>query len=177
MKNSNACVRVYVFKFVRYLYSSRATRLYFQLMMPKLASSLLLQTRLWIDSISFYHVKLLVLFLLSRTRLIRFYMAPPPFLWSLKCRGITLSLARRKQIARFRQRSKGIAESGNTGSPQYPFAHREYWIPWKWCASRMQMHLAPSRVAREHIYICFEILLSCPQEERKLQFKYSLNIA
>lgn len=86
---------------------------------------------------------------------------------------VTLLLARRKQIARFRQRCKGVGVSGNTGLPQYPTRRprntecRENGI----CASRMQMHLALSR--DEYIHICFKILLSCSKEE--LQFKYSLN--
>lgn len=77
---------------------------------------------------------------------------------------VTLLLARGKQIARFRQRCKGVGVSGNTGSPQYPTRtprntceYRENVI----CASRMQMHLAALR--DEHIYICLEILLSCSQ--------------
>lgn len=176
IKNNNACVYVYVLKFARYLYSPRANRFCsFQLMVPKLASSLLLQTSLWIDSISFYPCKVTCLTFISCfhacARLIRFYMAPPPFLWSPKCRGnffvnaqkanctVSSAMQRSWRERKYRFATISFRTPRILNAVKMVYAHRVCKCTWH------------RRETREHIYICFEILLSCSQGE--LQFKYS----
>lgn len=132
-------------------------------MVPKLVSSLLLQTSLWIDSISFYLCKVTCLIFISCFHAYVWF----DFIWrchrfyDLPNVAVTLLLARRKQVTWFRQRCKGVGERGNTGSPQYPFAHREYWMPWKWYTRIAYANALGTveRRARTHLYMFWNFII------------------
>lgn len=121
----------------------------------------------------FNNVKLLILFLyLAFTRTFDWILYGCHRFYDLPNVAITLSLARRKQIARFRQRCKGVGASGNTGSPQYPFAHHEILNTVKMVyvhrVCKCTWHRRETR-ANTFIYV----LKFYYRVHRELQFKYS----